>query len=179
MTSFQKAEGNTQPGTHHEEHAIRDAKVHCVAGQSVGPDIIQHLSPEQNRRVLRRVDIVLMPIMFISYGLQYMDKAILGAASQFRIVEDVGLYEIVILDGQPQIDLKKFSLATLIFYWGFAAGGKTRHESSLVAFGFLTVIHSSSSIVSRSALSYWHIHWDFHCCLGTRHYGYCFSGLLL
>lgn len=84
----------------------------------------QTLSPAENRRVLRRIDAVLMPLMFISYGLQYMDKAILGASSQFGIIQDLGLYDVVIIGGKPKVDLTKFSYATLMFYWGFVAGGK-------------------------------------------------------
>ncbi|KAH7152647.1 MFS general substrate transporter [Dactylonectria macrodidyma] len=63
-----------------------------------------------------------MPLMFISYGLQYMDKTLLGAASQFGIIEDLGLYDVAIVDGEPQADLKKFSNVTLMFYWGFFVG---------------------------------------------------------
>ncbi|VUC33650.1 unnamed protein product [Clonostachys rosea] len=75
---------------------------------------IRHLSPGENRRLLRRIDLILMPMMFDSYGLQYMDKAILGAASQVGVVEEVGLYDVTMSKG--------FSLATLVFCLGFAAG---------------------------------------------------------
>ncbi|CAI6091083.1 unnamed protein product [Clonostachys chloroleuca] len=110
------------PEARHQEIADGDAGVPTNTDHGLVSGPIRHLSPEENKGVLRRIDLVLMPIMFISYGLQYMDKAILGAASQFGVVEEVGLYDVVMANGKPQIDLTKFSLATLIFYWGFAAG---------------------------------------------------------
>ncbi|KAH8879259.1 MFS general substrate transporter [Thozetella sp. PMI_491] len=92
------------------------------ANATINPqEAVLHL-PNSNRRVLRRIDRVLMPLMFISYGLQYMDKAILGASSQFGVIQEVGLYDVVVITGTPTVDLKKFSNATLMFYWGFAVG---------------------------------------------------------
>jgi hypothetical protein len=124
MAVLQATDKNNLPEARHQEIADGDAGVPTIADHGLVSGPIRHLSPEENKRVLRRIDLILMPIMFISYGLQYMDKAILGAASQFGVVEDVGLYDVVMANGKPQIDLTKFSLATLIFYWGFAAGGK-------------------------------------------------------
>uniref|UniRef100_A0A8H7K4A7 Major facilitator superfamily (MFS) profile domain-containing protein n=1 Tax=Bionectria ochroleuca TaxID=29856 RepID=A0A8H7K4A7_BIOOC len=122
MAVLQATDKNNLPEARHQEIADGDAGVPTIADHGLVSGPIRHLSPEENKRVLRRIDLILMPIMFISYGLQYMDKAILGAASQFGVVEDVGLYDVVMVNGKPQIDLTKFSLATLIFYWGFAAG---------------------------------------------------------
>lgn len=118
------------PEARHQEIADGDAGVPTNTDHGLVSGPIRHLSPEENKGVLRRIDLVLMPIMFISYGLQYMDKAILGAASQFGVVEEVGLYDVVMANGKPQIDLPKFSLATLVFYWGFAAGGKIVYVNS-------------------------------------------------
>ena len=77
----------------------------------------------------RRIDLVLMPIMFISYGLQYMDKNILNTASQFGIVQDLDLYKVVGVQktahgNVPLLDLHRYSVATAIFYWGYLAGCK-------------------------------------------------------
>ena len=41
------------------------------------------------RRVLRKVDLLLMPILTITLGLQYYDKAVLGNASLFGINQDL------------------------------------------------------------------------------------------
>lgn len=41
------------------------------------------------RRLLWKVDLLLMPLMIVSLGLQYYDKAALGSASAFGIIEDL------------------------------------------------------------------------------------------
>ena len=81
-------------------------------------------TPNAQRRFLLRVDCLLMPLMFISFGLQYMDKALLSTAAQFGIIQDLHLYDIVIVDGKPKHDLVRFSYVTMIFYWGYFAGCK-------------------------------------------------------
>ena len=43
-----------------------------------------------------------------------MDKALLSTAVQFGIVQDLHLYDIVIVDGKPKDDLAKFSYVTMI-----------------------------------------------------------------
>jgi hypothetical protein len=77
------------------------------------------------RRYLRRIDLVLMPILFISWGLQYADKSILNSAAQFGIVEDLDLATVVVVNGKPTASLKRFSYAVMMFYWGYFAGGET------------------------------------------------------
>ncbi|KIY00055.1 uncharacterized protein Z520_03740 [Fonsecaea multimorphosa CBS 102226] len=74
------------------------------------------------RRYLRRIDMLLMPILFISWGLQYADKSILNSAAQFGIVEDLDLATVVMVDGKPTASLKKFSYAVMLFYWGYFTG---------------------------------------------------------
>lgn len=39
-------------------------------------------------RVLRKIDWRLIPLMFITYNLNFMDKTILSSASVFRLRED-------------------------------------------------------------------------------------------
>lgn len=79
---------------------------------------------KSEQTIIRRIDRVLLPIMFISFGLQYMDKALLNSAAQFGIVQDLGLYEIQLVDKEATLNLDKFSNVTLIFYWGYFVGGK-------------------------------------------------------
>ncbi|CAA7267484.1 unnamed protein product [Cyclocybe aegerita] len=50
-----------------------------------------HISPEENARLLRKIDRNLMPIMFIIYFLQLADKQILSFASVFGISSDTDL----------------------------------------------------------------------------------------
>ena len=78
-------------------------------------------------RIVWRIDRVLLPVMFISFGLQYMDKALLSSASQFGIIRDLGLYESELVGGVVILNLQKFSNVTLIFYWGYFVGGKAAY----------------------------------------------------
>lgn len=76
--------------------------------------------------VRRKIDFFLMPLLIITYMLQYVDKVILNGASQFGIIEDLDLYTVQGYspgkDPQPILSLQRYSNATLIFYWGCLAG---------------------------------------------------------
>jgi hypothetical protein len=41
------------------------------------------------RRLLWKIDLLLMPLMIVSLGLQYYDKAALGSAAAFGILGDL------------------------------------------------------------------------------------------
>ena len=51
------------------------------------------ITPEQDRQCLHRIDLILMPVMFLSFALQYLDKACLTTAALFGIVADLHLYK--------------------------------------------------------------------------------------
>jgi hypothetical protein len=76
----------------------------------------------EDKRVLRKVDFFLMPLLMVTFMLQYMDNVTLNGAAKFGIIQDLDLYKIVgyTSDGalEPILDLSRFSNATLIFYWG-------------------------------------------------------------
>lgn len=120
----QSIEADTFVATHYEsEKSIQGLVEDLDIGAKLAHlDNAHGLSAAEDRSVLLRIDIVLMPLMFISYGLQYMDKALLSSAAQFNIVEDLNLYDVALVGGKPVVDLKKFSYATMIFYWGFVLG---------------------------------------------------------
>lgn len=82
----------------------------------------------ERRSLLRHVDMVMMPLMFISYGLQYMDKALLSNAAQFGIIQDLSLYKVTAVDGKAIVNSSRYSYVTLIFYWGYAVGCKSVNE---------------------------------------------------
>ena len=52
--------------------------------------------------------------MLCCTNINHMDKALLSTAVQFGIVQDLHLYDIVIVDGKPKDDLAKFSYVTMI-----------------------------------------------------------------
>ncbi|KIM92813.1 hypothetical protein OIDMADRAFT_139014 [Oidiodendron maius Zn] len=111
--------------THYEDvekvdHSIQPSK--DIGAQFLARAASTQFTVEDENRVIRLIDRVLLPIMFISFGLQYMDKVLLNGASQFGIVQDLGLYDIVVIDKAPRLSLNKFSNVTLIFYWGYFVG---------------------------------------------------------
>jgi len=44
-----------------------------------------------NRRILRKIDLVILPILLVVYFLQALDKATLAYASVFGLIDDTGL----------------------------------------------------------------------------------------
>ncbi|OAP59572.1 hypothetical protein AYL99_06870 [Fonsecaea erecta] len=82
------------------------------------------VSSEAETRCRRKIDLWLMPTMMISFALQYTDKVILNAASQYGIIQDLHLYKPVINaeTGKETLNLHRYSVATLMFYWGYLAG---------------------------------------------------------
>ncbi|OCF55573.1 hypothetical protein L486_07057 [Kwoniella mangroviensis CBS 10435] len=62
---------------------------------------------ESNKKLLRRIDMYLMPMMCISYCIQYIDKSALAYAAVFGVKKDLGLV------GQ------EYSLLTSLFYIGY------------------------------------------------------------
>ena len=50
------------------------------------------------KRVLRKIDWRLIPLMFITYNFNFMDKTILSSASVFGLREDTVRFEFVLRD---------------------------------------------------------------------------------
>ncbi|KAL4972254.1 major facilitator superfamily domain-containing protein [Aspergillus desertorum] len=104
------------------------------------------LTPENNRRVLRRIDLRLLPILLGIYFLQQLDKSTLSYGSVFGLIEDANLHGqqyswlgssiyLVQLVAQPaiayilvKIRLGKF-LAVMVFFWGISLACMTRASS--------------------------------------------------
>ncbi|KAM0332520.1 hypothetical protein ACHAQA_002803 [Verticillium albo-atrum] len=80
------------------------------------------IDPEVERRVLRKIDLFLMPAMVIGYGLVYYDKAILGSAALFGMIPDLGLAVVDNSVSPPRTDTSRLSWATSIFYFGQLVG---------------------------------------------------------
>ncbi|CAH0055613.1 unnamed protein product [Clonostachys solani] len=60
------------------DQAYQFAKEHCA-----GP-----LSDEDNRRILRKIDFHLLPLMVITYTLNFMDKNALSYSANFGLIDD-------------------------------------------------------------------------------------------
>lgn len=82
-------------------------------------DSLSSVSEEEERRVLRKTDWILLPAMVISLTMQVMDKSCLGAAVLFGIDKDLELFQI---DENGQKDMRRLSNATAILYWGYLVG---------------------------------------------------------
>ncbi len=76
-----------------EEQSLKADSSRDVALQLVDTLVAGDITPEEDRQALRRIDCILMPVMFISFALQYMDKACLTGAALFGILVDLKLYE--------------------------------------------------------------------------------------
>lgn len=89
-------------------HPIKDDHVEDGDALSPGGPVIDG---ETNRKLLRKIDICLMPVMCFTYALQYYDKALLSQAAIFGLREDLGLK-----------DGLRYSWVSLVFYFGYMAG---------------------------------------------------------
>ncbi|KXX81879.1 Thiamine pathway transporter THI73 [Madurella mycetomatis] len=69
------------------------------------------LDAEANKRLLKRIDWRVMPVLCFTYALQFYDKALLSQAAIFGLRRDLDLE-----------DGLRYSWASLIFYFGYMAG---------------------------------------------------------
>jgi hypothetical protein len=67
---------------------------HDVATQLVDTVVAGDITHEEDKSALRRIDCVLMPVMFVSFALQYMDKSCLTGAALFGILTDLDLVKL-------------------------------------------------------------------------------------
>lgn len=102
-----------------------------VAAQGVSDkDVGAAYSPQPNktwtvdmeRRIVRKLDMILIPLMFLGYSLVYYDKAILGGATVFGLATDLKL-RLPIAGTRPvKYDTSRLSWATSLFYFGMLVG---------------------------------------------------------
>lgn len=93
-----------------------------LAAQFVDNNRPSSVSPKQEATVLRRVDWFLIPVLFITFAFQYMDKACLTGAALFGILSDLELTFAEVKNRQVVINTSRYSYASLIFYWGYLLG---------------------------------------------------------
>ncbi|KAL4985754.1 major facilitator superfamily domain-containing protein [Aspergillus falconensis] len=80
-----------------------------VKGCEPGRVELQSLTQEEDKRILRRIDLYLLPIMAVSYMFQFLDKS----AMSFTAI--LGLEEDLHLEGND------YSWASSIYYFGYLA----------------------------------------------------------
>lgn len=69
----------------------RDAAAMLLIKMGRSPDEHITVSPADDARILRRIDLALLPLMLSVYFLQALDKATLSYASIFGLIEDTNL----------------------------------------------------------------------------------------
>jgi len=114
------------------------------------------VSPSENRRVLRKIDFAILPIILVIYALQSLDKTALSYASVFGLIDDLHLrgqqyswagaiVYVAQLIWQPviayllvKLPLGKFC-AVMVFCWGATLCGTVaaRNFGGLMASRFL------------------------------------------
>ncbi|KAL4876164.1 major facilitator superfamily domain-containing protein [Aspergillus karnatakaensis] len=77
--------------------------------ESLGQVLEISATPEEEKKVVRKLDMVLIPLMGICYMMQYMDKLALTQATLFGLRKDLNL-----VDAQ-------YSWASAVFYFGYFA----------------------------------------------------------
>ena len=79
---------NVEAKIEHAESNARNDKANQLLTQS-GRTIV--LTAENNKRVLRKIDLYVLPVVLGTYFLQALDKTTLAYASVFGLVEETGL----------------------------------------------------------------------------------------
>ncbi|KAI9371704.1 major facilitator superfamily domain-containing protein [Aspergillus egyptiacus] len=116
MASHDAPSQEVTPSPRNMENAIATRGIEALGDEA------RPIDPEVERRVLRKIDLFLMPAMVIGYGLVYYDKAILGSAALFGMTSDLQLSVTDTSVTPPQTDTSRLSWATSIFYFGQLAG---------------------------------------------------------
>ncbi|EIN12276.1 MFS general substrate transporter [Punctularia strigosozonata HHB-11173 SS5] len=73
-----------------------------------------------HRRLVLKIDLLLMPLLTISYGLQFYDKFVFSSAAVFGMLADLDLTTPV--PGTTKVSTQRYSNATAAFYWGYMVG---------------------------------------------------------
>ncbi|UKZ69286.1 uncharacterized protein TrAtP1_010296 [Trichoderma atroviride] len=96
-----------------------ESLVEGVVDRSTESDPSIEIIRDSDRALLRKIDWRLMPVLCITFALQYWDKGLLGQAAVFGLRTDLGLTQ-----------GKSFSWVSVIFYFGHIVG---MYPASLLA----------------------------------------------
>ncbi|KDE05482.1 hypothetical protein MVLG_04171 [Microbotryum lychnidis-dioicae p1A1 Lamole] len=78
-------------------------------------ELTQALEKSLEKKVLRKIDLLLMPTLSMKIGLQYYDKAVLNSASLFGTIKDLHLST----RHNGVTSTLRYSTANSAFYWGY------------------------------------------------------------
>ncbi|KAJ5126487.1 major facilitator superfamily domain-containing protein [Penicillium atrosanguineum] len=77
---------------------------------------------EEERAVVRKIDLVILPLLFLGSLVGYADSQAYGFAALFGLVEDLGLFIAKVVDGKIVLDTTKYQLSAGMTSLGGAAG---------------------------------------------------------
>ncbi|KAL4883895.1 major facilitator superfamily domain-containing protein [Aspergillus karnatakaensis] len=77
------------------------------SGNDVAEILHAEATPEEEKRILRKIDLHIIPVMGLCYMLQYMDKVSLGYATQLNLRTDLNLHG------------SEYSWCSSVFYFGY------------------------------------------------------------
>ncbi|WVQ84779.1 hypothetical protein IAT38_006936 [Cryptococcus sp. DSM 104549] len=83
---------NNLSATESHPDLIADEKVMDEVAPTSAVEAEADYTEEENKKLLRKIDWHLMPIMAIAYGIQYADKQSISNSTLFGIIEDTGLH---------------------------------------------------------------------------------------
>ncbi|KAL8897969.1 MAG: hypothetical protein Q9207_006930, partial [Kuettlingeria erythrocarpa] len=118
---MEKNHASAAEGPDHEERSSIQS-LEKDAAAAIVPDHAVELDKAAERRVLRKVDVFLIPLMWVGYGLVYYDKAILGSAVLFGMTKDLQLSVVDPSTTPPTTSTERLSWATSLFYFGMLCG---------------------------------------------------------
>ncbi|KAL4787060.1 major facilitator superfamily domain-containing protein [Aspergillus varians] len=88
-----------------------EKRIASSATETPGNEVIEVLhaeaTPEEEKKVLRKIDLHIIPVMGLCYMLQYMDKVTLGYATQLNLRTDLNLHG------------SEYSWCSSVFYFGY------------------------------------------------------------
>ncbi|RVX66329.1 hypothetical protein B0A52_09760 [Exophiala mesophila] len=138
-TSVDEEKGRLQVDTVHGDEATK------VLATYEGD---QEWSPEEEKKLTKRIDWKLLPVLCITYGLLYYDKAMLGQAAIFGLRDDLQLRT-----------GNRYAFSSAIFYLGFIAGAQPammiaqRYPIERVA-SLITVVWGITLILTPACFNY-------------------------
>jgi hypothetical protein len=108
-----------------DESIIRDVDV----GEILGAET----TPEMAKKVLRKLDWILIPLMGGCYMLQYIDKLAISQATLFNLRQDLVCFistqcaRRLITDSSENLKGTEYNWASAIFYFGYFAWSWYEH----------------------------------------------------
>ncbi|KAI6088280.1 putative allantoate permease [Hypoxylon rubiginosum] len=96
-----------QPESSRGQNHLNMAAAEDVTTPNGAADAIGNVSPDEACRILHRIDWHIMPLLFLTYCFNFMDKTILSSASVFGLRQDTHLQG------------SNYSWVSSIFYFGY------------------------------------------------------------